>query len=105
MKFPWVSRRAYDVLLEALERVQSERDAYRDRGDRLYDEVIARFGYEPATPLVREQVKQDFAEANKAAEEYAAALVIDSPVDGMLDESIEETVNEAVAAQETQRPS
>lgn len=97
-QLPFVSRRAYDILVAQLERLQVERDSYRDRGDRIYDETIMRFGYEAATPRVRQEVRAE-------AEEYDAALALEDPTDGMLDESIEETIDAAVTASETQRPS
>lgn len=98
MRLPFISRRAYDLLLEQLERTQTERDSYRDRGDRIYDETIMRFGMEPATPRVREEVR-----AETIAHE--ATLVMDDPFGGMLEDEIVATVDAAVAASETQKPS
>lgn len=94
-KWWWVSRRAYDLVNEQLARVQAERDSYRDRGDRLYDETILRFGYEAATPRVRQEI---------AAETVAAveALAFDDPFGGLLDDEVERAVDEVV---KTQQPS
>lgn len=87
----WVSRRAFDLVVEELQRVQSERDSYRDRGDRIYDETILRFGYEPATPRVRQEMKAE-------AAEQAEAFALDDPFSGQLDEEIEAVADEVVAA-------
>ena len=91
MKLPWVSRRAFELVIENLERITVERDAYRDRGDRLYDETILRFGYEAATPKVRQEMAQ-------AAVEYEAAIHIDDPFGdtGGLDADLEAAVDLAV---------
>lgn len=101
MRWPWVSRRAYDALLLQLELTQSERNSYRDRGDRIYDETIMRFGMEPATPRVREEIRNE-------VQEHEATLVMDTPFGdniGMLDEDTIETIDAAVNASETQKPS
>lgn len=96
-QLPWVSRRAYDLVVAQLERVMIERDEYRARGDRLYDETIIRFGYEPAAPRVR-------AENAAAVEEYERASVIEDPLGGGLDEEIEAAVDEVVAEQQKSSP-
>lgn len=99
LRWPWVSRRAYDALLLQLELTQSERNSYRDRGDRIYDETIMRFGMEPATPRVRDEIRNE-------VQEHEATLVMDSPFgDTMLDEEMVETIDAAVTASETQKPS
>jgi hypothetical protein len=92
--WPLVSKRAYTLLEEQLARVQAERDEYRTRGDRLYDETIIRFGYEPAAPQVR-------AENKAAVEEYQREQHIDDPFGGGLDEEIEAIADEIVSRNET----
>lgn len=98
MRLPWVSRAHFETLLAQLERVQKERDEYRDRGDRIYDELIARFGYEPAAPRVRTELKEA-AEAQVAA---MTEITFEDPHgdgEGFLDNEIEATIDAAVQSQ------
>lgn len=90
-RWPWVSRRAYDLVAAQLELVQTERNEYRDRGDRIYDETILRFGYEPATPRVRQ-------ENAVAAEKYQADVAqrFEDPLSIDIDE-IESAVDAVIA--------
>ncbi len=94
--WPWVSKRAYALVVEQLERVTAERDEYRHRGDRLYDETILRFGYEAAAPRVRQEMAADSAQA---AEDFSSAIVMDDPMGGMLDDEVEAAVDAAVKSQ------
>lgn len=67
MKWPFVSRRAYDLLYETYERVIRDRDADRERGDRALDQLVNHVGFQPVSAPVRAEFKE-------AAAEYVKSL-------------------------------
>lgn len=90
MQWPWVSRRAFELTVEQLERVIKERDVAYEARDRALDQVIFRLGYEPVSAPVRAEAK----EAREKQEEFMQQQ-FDDPGAGMLDESL---VDEVAAA-------
>lgn len=79
-QLPWVSRRAYELQGEQLERALKERDSQQDRADRLADQLVNRFGFEPVSAPVRAEMK----EAAKELEAYEASFEFDDVGAGMI---------------------
>lgn len=92
MKFEWpfVSKRAYMLLEGVYERTIVERDAQTDRADRLADQLVNRFGFEPVSVPVR----REMAEAAKEFEAYVAADQFEDVGSGMLSEEVLKMVDE-----------
>jgi hypothetical protein len=90
MKWPWVSRRAYEFMELTLERVQKERDDFRDEAARAKDELINRMGFSPVSAPVRSEIK----EANAEVEKYLASSQFEDVSQGMLSEEVLELAND-----------
>ena len=86
MRFPWVSRRAYDLILEQFERVLKERNEQQERADRAMDQMASRFGFEPVTPVVRTEFVETQKKQQSELEQYLAQTNEGSD-GGMIDES------------------
>ena len=82
-RLPWVSRRAYELLESTLERALRERNEYRESAYRAMDQMASRFGFEPVSAPVREEVA-----AAKAEVEAHVSQLNEDPGAGMLDESL-----------------
>ena len=86
MRFPWVSRRAYDLILEQFERVLKERNEQQERADRAMDQMASRFGFEPVTPVVRTEFVETQKKQQSELEQYLSQTNEGSD-GGMIDES------------------
>lgn len=67
MRLPWVSRRAYELLERVYETTIKERDEQQSRADRLADQLVDRFGFQPVSAPVRKELKE-------ATEEFLKTL-------------------------------
>ena len=90
MQLPFVSRRAYELLEAQLGRAIAERDSQQDRADRLADQLVNRFGFEPVSAPVRAEIK----EAEKVLKDYEAQFQFDDASSGMISEEVLELAKE-----------
>ena len=81
MRWPWVSVRVLDEVERQLsyrdaviERMQSERDNFRDMYMRLSDQMLMGVGAAPVSPVVRADVEKDNAAQKKLADDFAALM-------------------------------
>lgn len=84
MKWPWVSRRAYEFMEATVERLQHERDEQQSRADRLADQLIDRMGFVPVSAPVRAEMK----EAVKELEKYTDASQYEDVGAGMISSEV-----------------
>lgn len=84
MKWPWVSRRAYEFMESTVERLQKERDEQQSRADRLADQLIDRAGFYPVSTPVRAELK----EAAKELEKYTDASQYEDVGQGMISSEV-----------------
>lgn len=69
---PFVSRRAYELMERVYEQTIRERDEQQSRADRLADQLVDRFGFQPVSAPVRAELKaatEEF-ERTHAMEQY-----------------------------------
>lgn len=90
-RLPFVSRRAYDLILEQFERVLLERNQQQERADRAMDQLATRYGYEPVSAPVRQEV----AAARASVDAHLAQT--EDPGMGMIDEEYIDSVQAALA--------
>lgn len=86
----FVTRSQYDLLYEQFERALKERDEYREEATRARDALSARFGYEPVSAPVRNEV----AAQAKEVEAYLASHTFEDPGSGMIDESLVDALSQ-----------
>lgn len=84
LKWPWVSRRAYEFMEATVTRLQHERDEQQSRADRLADQLVDRMGFMPVSSPVRAEMKEAVEELKK----YTDASQFEDVTSGMLDEEI-----------------
>lgn len=84
MKWPLVSRRAYDFMEATVTRLQAERDEQQSRADRLADQLVDRMGFQPVSTPVRTERK----EAAKEMEAYLDANQFEDVGSGMISEEV-----------------
>jgi uncharacterized coiled-coil DUF342 family protein len=84
MRWPWVSRRAYELLETAVDELRKERNEYRDQADRAKDELINRVGFIPVSTPVREEMKQAQEEFRKLEE----SLQFEDTATGMISSEV-----------------
>lgn len=84
MKWPWVSRRAYEFMEATVLRLQKERDEQQSRADRLADQLIDRMGFVPVSAPVRAELKQ----AEEEFRKYTDASQFEDIGAGMISEEI-----------------
>lgn len=80
----FVTKAQYDLLYEQFERALKERDEYREEATRARDALSARFGYDPVSAPVRNEI----ATAAKEVEAYLTSHTFEDPGSGMIDESL-----------------
>jgi hypothetical protein len=90
MKLPWVSRRAFELLESSLERIQKERDEYREEAGRAKDALIDRMGFSPISAPVRQEVQQITEEFKKLEE----SLQLEDTGYGMISEEVLELADD-----------
>ena len=88
MKWPLVSRRAYDFMEATVVRLQSERDEQQSRADRLADQLVDRMGFQPVSAPVRTEMKEAMAELEK----YVDASQFEDVGSGMISPDVLELV-------------
>ena len=84
LKWPWVSRRAYDFMEATVFRLQKERDEQQSRADRLADQLVDRMGFMPVSTPVRTEMKEAIVELQK----YTDASQFEDVNSGMLSEEV-----------------
>lgn len=89
MRFPWVSRRAFELQESIITRLQQERDEISIQRDRLADQLIDRFGFQPVSTPVRTEVA-----AVRAEVEKAASVLYEDAGSGMIAEEVLEMAAE-----------
>lgn len=96
LQFPWVSRRAFELLEENFHRVLKERNDHQERADRALDQMASRFGFEPVTPMVRTEFIAERKEAKSEIDAYLAQTNEGSD-GGMIDESLVDEIESNLA--------
>ena len=84
MRWPYVSRRAYDILEQSVETLRADLREAREQADRAKDELINRVGFSPVSLPVRAEMKEAAAEIEK----YIDASQFEDVGSGMISEEI-----------------
>lgn len=86
----FVTKAQYDLLYEQFERALKERDEYREEATRARDALTSRFGYDPVSAPVRNEL----ATAAKEVEAYLSSHTFEDPGSGMIDESLVDALSQ-----------
>lgn len=89
-EWPWVSRRAYELLEAAYVRTIGERDAANERAERMTDQLLNRVGFDPVSAPVRQEMK----EAVKEMEAYLGTSQFEDVGSGMLSDEFNSLTDE-----------
>ena len=84
MKWPFVSRRAYELMEETLSRVIRERDEQCLRADRAMDSLVERFGIAPVSTPARAEQREEA----KKVEEYLASFAYEDAGSGQISDEM-----------------
>jgi uncharacterized membrane protein YccC len=92
-QLPWVSRRAYEQLWAIYQSTITQRDQQMERADRMCDQMLDRFSFQPVSAPVRTELK----EAATALEEYIASTQVEDQTSGMISEEVLALVDEVAS--------